>query len=87
MSMIQITTAQEISLEDFETLFLRYQAPITKHIYHRIDNREQAYDLAQDVFVKAYRSLRQGTVVPRGAFAAWLYRIADNTTTDYWRRK
>ena len=52
-----------------------------------IGNREQAYDLAQDVFVKAYKALLNGTVVQPGALSAWLYRIAANTTTDSLRRR
>src|SRR6266496_2555578 len=52
-----------------------------------LSNREQACDLAQDVFVKAYKALLGGTVVQPGALSAWLYRIAANTTTDTLRRR
>src|SRR5437762_10501270 len=74
--------AQRVDVADFETIFLRFQGPITNFIYHMIGNREQACDLAQDVFVKAYKALLGGTVVQPGALSAWLYRIAANTTTD-----
>ena len=74
-------------MADFEAIFLRFQGPITNFIYHLIGNREQAYDLAQDVFVKAYKALLGGTVVQPGALSAWLYRIAANTTTDTLRRR
>ncbi len=79
--------ARQVNVADFETIFLRYQTPITNFIYHLIGNREQAYDLTQDVFVKAYRALLNGTVVQPGALSAWLYRIAANTTTDTLRRR
>lgn len=79
--------AQRVDVADFEAIFLRYQGPITNFIYHLIGNREQAYDLAQDVFVKAYKALLNGTVVQPGALSAWLYRIASNTTTDSLRRR
>jgi len=79
--------AQRVDVADFEAIFLRYQSPITNYIYHLIGNREQAYDLAQDVFVKAYKALLNGTVVQPGALSAWLYRIASNTTTDSLRRR
>src|SRR5579875_1857448 len=79
--------AQQVDVADFEAIFLRYQVPITNFIYHLIGNREQAYDLAQDVFVKAYKALLSGTVVQPGALSAWLYRIAANTTTDTLRRR
>ena len=79
--------AQRVDVADFEAIFLRFQGPITNFIYHLIGNREQAYDLAQDVFVKAYKALLAGTVVQPGALSAWLYRIASNTTTDTLRRR
>src|SRR5712691_2390733 len=78
---------QKVDVADFEAIFLRFQGPITNFIYHLIGNREQAYDLAQDVFVKAYKALLGGTVVQPGALSAWLYRIAANTTTDTLRRR
>src|SRR5216684_4833841 len=79
--------AQKVDVADFEAIFVRFQGPITNFIYHLIGNREQAYDLAQDVFVKAYKALLNGTVVQPGALSAWLYRIASNTTTDTLRRR
>ncbi|MEO6892044.1 MAG: RNA polymerase sigma factor [Ktedonobacteraceae bacterium] len=78
---------QGVDVADFEAIFVRFQTPITNFIYHLIGNREQAADLAQDVFVKAYRALLSGTVVQPGALSAWLYRIAQNTTTDALRRR
>ncbi len=78
---------QKVEVADFEAIFLRYQGPITNFIYHLTSNREQAYDLTQDVFVKAYKALLGGTVVQPGALSAWLYRIAANTTTDTLRRR
>jgi RNA polymerase sigma-70 factor (ECF subfamily) len=79
--------AQKVDVADFEAIFLRFQGPITNFIYHLIGNREQASDLAQDVFVKAYKALLGGTIVQPGALSAWLYRIAANTTTDTLRRR
>jgi len=79
--------AQRVDVADFESIFVRFQGPITNFIYHMIGNREQASDLAQDVFVKAYKALLGGTVVQPAALSAWLYRIAANTTTDTLRRR
>src|SRR5581483_11522490 len=78
---------EKVDVADFEAIFTRFQVPITNFIYHLIGNREQACDLAQDVFVKAYKALLGGTVVQPGALSAWLYRIAANTTTDTLRRR
>jgi RNA polymerase sigma-70 factor (ECF subfamily) len=76
-----------IQLADFEAIFLRFQGPITRFIAHSIRNREQAFDLTQDVFVKVYKSLLSGTVIPQVALVSWLYRIATNTVTDTLRRQ
>lgn len=83
----QAAPPEQVNVADFEAIFTRFQVPITNFIYHLIGNREQAYDLAQDVFVKAYKALLGGTVVQPGALSAWLYRIAANTTTDSLRRR
>jgi len=83
----QIQQVEKVNVEEFEAIFQRFQVPITNFIYHIIGNREQACDLAQDVFVKAYKALLGGTVVQPGALSAWLYRIATNTTTDSLRRR
>src|SRR6266446_1765543 len=80
-------TQEKVDVADFEAIFLRFQMPLTNFIYHLIGNREQAYDLTQDVFVKAYKALLAGTVVQPGALSAWLYRIAANKTTDTLRRR
>lgn len=88
MSKLPATDETEmIQLADFEAIFLRFQGPITRFIAHSIRNREQAFDLTQDVFVKVYKSLLSGTVIPQGALVSWLYRIATNTVTDMLRRQ
>jgi RNA polymerase sigma-70 factor (ECF subfamily) len=76
-----------VGVDDFEDLFTRFQTPITNFIYRLVGNREQAYDLAQDVFVKAYRALSGGATIQAGALSSWLYRIASNTATDALRRR
>lgn len=76
-----------VGVDDFDDLFTRFQTPITNFIYRLVGNREQAYDLAQDVFVKAYRALSGGATIQAGALSSWLYRIASNTATDALRRR
>jgi RNA polymerase sigma-70 factor, ECF subfamily len=76
-----------IGVQDFEDIFTRFQTPITNFIYRLVGNREQAFDLAQDVFVKAYRALSGGATIQAGALSSWLYRIASNTATDALRRR
>jgi RNA polymerase sigma-70 factor (ECF subfamily) len=86
-----LTAAEEagpaVGLEDFEDIFSRFQTPLTNFVYRLVGNREQAYDLTQDVFVKAYRALSTGTTIQAAALSSWLYRIASNTATDALRRR
>ena len=72
---------------DFETIFLRFQGTIIRFIARRVDNNELAFDLAQDVFVKAYKALLSGTAIPQIVLLGWLYRIASNTVIDTLRRR
>jgi RNA polymerase sigma-70 factor, ECF subfamily len=76
-----------VDVSQFEAIFTRYQTPISNYLYRLVGNREQAFDLAQDVFVKAYRALAGGTTIQAGALSSWLYRIASNTATDALRRR
>jgi RNA polymerase sigma-70 factor (ECF subfamily) len=63
--------------EAFNLLILQWEKPIYNFIYRLIGDREEAMDLCQESFMKAYREL--GTLKDRDRFSAWLYRIAHNT--------
>ncbi len=63
--------------EAFNLLILQWEKPIYNFIYRLINDREEAMDLCQDSFLKAYREL--ATLKDRDRFSAWLYRIAHNT--------
>lgn len=77
--------AQAGDAQAFATLFETYQGPITGYLYRLVRDREVAEDLAQDTFIKAYKALNRTT--PDLNFRAWLYRIATNTATSYFRRQ
>jgi RNA polymerase sigma-70 factor, ECF subfamily len=76
-----------VTIADFEDIFARFQTPLINFIFRLVGNREQACDLTQDVFVKAYRALSTGTTIQAAALSSWLYRIASNTATDALRRR
>lgn len=76
-----------VTIADFEDIFSRFQTPLINFVFRLVGNREQAYDLTQDVFVKAYRALSTGTTIQAAALSSWLYRIASNTATDALRRR
>lgn len=83
----QAEAGPEITVDDFPDIFERFQTPLTNFVFRLVGNREQAYDLTQDVFVKAYRALSSGTTIQAAALSSWLYRIASNTATDALRRR
>jgi RNA polymerase sigma-70 factor (ECF subfamily) len=60
----------------FEILVDRHQTSILNLIYRYIGDRTQARDLAQEVFIRVWKSVR--TYKPEAAFTTWIYRIAIN---------
>lgn len=69
----------------FEVLVLRHQRPLVNHLFRLTGQREEAHDLAQDVFIKVFQSL--DTFDPHYRFTTWLYRIASNCAIDHLRRR
>ena len=65
----------------FDVLVLKYQQKIVNLVMRYVRDPEQAMDITQEAFIKAYRAL------PRfrgdSAFYTWLYRIAVNTAKNY----
>jgi RNA polymerase sigma-70 factor (ECF subfamily) len=69
----------------FEQLINRFQGDIYRMIYYRIRARMDTEDLAQDVFVRAYRNISR--IREPGKFRSWLFTIAVNRVNDYLRKK
>jgi RNA polymerase sigma-70 factor (ECF subfamily) len=64
-------------IEAFNLLVRQWEKPIYNFILRMIGDRDEAMDLCQESFMKAYRELE--TLKDRDRFSAWLYRIAHNT--------
>jgi len=64
----------------FEELVVRYQARLVRVLGHLVGRRELAEDLAQEVFLRVYRSRQQ--YVPGAKFATWLFTIANNVGSN-----
>jgi RNA polymerase sigma-70 factor (ECF subfamily) len=68
----------------FEEIFQEWQTPIYTYILRLVGDREQAEDLTQETFLKAFCALpKMGAGLK---LAAWLYRIGTNTAFDALRR-
>jgi len=69
----------------WEALVRQYQGRILGLAYHYTGNREEARDLAQEVFIRVYRNIH----LCKGAemFMPWVIRIARNLSIDQQRRK
>jgi RNA polymerase sigma-70 factor, ECF subfamily len=70
--------------EAFNLLIRRWEKPIYNFIFRMIGDRDEAMDLCQDSFLKAFRELR--TLKDPDRFSAWLYRIAHNSCFSMLRR-
>jgi RNA polymerase sigma-70 factor, ECF subfamily len=71
--MLDVKAGDEAS---FELLLHRYRTPLVNFLYRMVRNREQAEDLAQEVFLRVYRA--RAAYVPSAKFTTWLFRIATN---------
>ncbi len=69
----------------FNELVTRYRGKVYAMIYNMVRNEQDAWDLAQDGFLKAWKSI--GRFRGQSSFYTWLYRIMMNVTIDALRRK
>jgi RNA polymerase sigma-70 factor (ECF subfamily) len=70
--------------ESFRVLVERYQNRMLRLVSQIVHSREDAEDIVQESFVKAYASL--GSFRQQSSFYTWLYRIAFNLAIDWKRR-
>ena len=71
--------------EAFDELVTRYRTRVFSMIYNMVHSEQDAWDLAQDSFVKAWRSIKRFR--GRSSFYTWIYRIVMNVTIDWLRKK
>lgn len=69
----------------YGVLLGRYRRAVYSLIYRMVGNAEEAQDLAQEAFIRAFRSL--ASYDPNRSFANWLFKIASNLTIDHFRRR
>jgi RNA polymerase sigma-70 factor (ECF subfamily) len=72
-------------VEAYNLLVSRWEKRVYNYLLRITSNREDALDLTQDVFLKAYQNLRK--LDDPGRFAPWLYRIAHNEAYSMFRKR
>lgn len=69
----------------FEPLYTRYFERISRYVYHRVEDKETAFDITSNVFYKALKNL--SSYKNKGfPFSSWLYKIAFNEIQQHYRK-
>ncbi|MBU6410430.1 MAG: sigma-70 family RNA polymerase sigma factor [Verrucomicrobia bacterium] len=80
-----VARARRGDLAAYDELIKRYQERIYATIYHMTANHEDANDLAQESFLKAFQALK--SFKGGSSFYTWLYRIAVNKTINFLKHR
>ncbi len=78
-----VTRACRGDQEAFRLIFERYSRPVISFIYDQVGDRELAEELAQETFVRAYRSLN--SLREEAKLSTWLFGIAKNVAREWLR--
>jgi RNA polymerase sigma-70 factor, ECF subfamily len=80
-----VRRARRGDLRAYDELVKRYQERIYATVYHMTSNHDDANDLAQESFIKAYQALK--SFKGGSSFYTWLYRIAVNKTINFLKQR
>jgi RNA polymerase sigma-70 factor (ECF subfamily) len=80
-----VKRCQSGDTDAFDQLVTRYRMRVFGMIYNMVHNEQDAWDLAQDSFVKAWKSITRFR--GQSSFYTWIYRIVTNVTIDWLRKK
>jgi RNA polymerase sigma-70 factor, ECF subfamily len=80
-----VRQAQAGDTEAFDQLVSRFRTRVFGMIYNMVHNEQDAWDLAQDSFLKAWKSIARFR--GQSSFYTWMYRIVMNVTIDALRKK
>ena len=70
----------------FEAVYREFFPKVYNYIFYRVLSREAAEDIVSDIFLKAARGARSYDA-EKGAVSTWIWRIARNALTDYFRAR
>ena len=80
-----VKKSMEGDTQAFEKLVLQYQNKVYALSFRYMGNEDDAYDMSQEVFLKAFRSLK--TFKGNSSFGTWIFRITTNVCLDELRRR
>jgi RNA polymerase sigma factor RpoE len=80
-----VKRARKGDLGAYDELVRRYQERVYATVYHMTANHEDANDLAQEAFIKAFQALR--SFKGGSSFYTWVYRIAVNKTINFLKQR
>ena len=94
VDLVEITSMEDIELvglcqkgdtDAFDRLFYKYRDKIYRTAFRMINNQEDALDLTQEIFLKAYKNISKYNF--KSEFSTWLYRLAINLCIDELRKR
>ncbi len=85
MNETEIIAAIRAGADRYEELVRRYHAGLIIHCENLVGDRDEAEDIAQGAFVRAYLELERFDS-QKARFSTWLYKIATNLAIDYLRK-
>jgi RNA polymerase sigma-70 factor (ECF subfamily) len=80
-----VRRAQQEDLAAYDLLIRRYQERIYATLYNMTSNHEDANDMTQETFIKAYKALK--TFKGDSSFFTWIYRIGVNKTINFLKQR
>jgi RNA polymerase sigma factor (sigma-70 family) len=80
-----VQRAQDGDTRAFDELVIKYSKKLYGLVYNMTSNKEDTHDILQDVFAKAYRSLRHFR--GKSAFYTWIYSIAVNMSLNFLKKR
>ena len=80
-----VKASQDGVLAAFDELIQRYQQRVYATVYHMTSSHEDADDLTQESFIKAYKALKR--FKGESSFYTWIYRIAVNRTINFLKQR
>ncbi|MDB4508235.1 sigma-70 family RNA polymerase sigma factor [Akkermansiaceae bacterium] len=80
-----VCRAQNGDTRAFDDLVVKYSPKLYGMVYHMTSNKDDTHDLLQDIFAKAYRSVKRFR--GKSTFYTWIYSIATNMTLNFLKKR